>query len=467
MSTRILIIEDDPMQQEIISLMLGRRLGYTGLIAADGPEGLARLREDSAIHLVILDIGLPGMSGMDILDIITQRYPGLPVIMLTGNMDISVAVDAMKAGAYDFLTKPVEAERLQVAVRNALKTSLLEKEISRLKRQEDGAFTFDQLIGHDGGLADIISTGRKAAATDIPVLLSGETGTGKEIFARALHGESRRVGKPFVAVNCGAIPAQLVESTLFGHEKGAFTGAIAKSIGRFREAEGGTIFLDEIGDLPPDAQVKLLRVLQQKEVMPVGADKPVPVNVRVISATHRDMATEVAAGRFREDLYFRLNVLPLHLPSLDERPGDIPALARHFIERMAASEARPLKEISPAALDFLAYHSWPGNVRELENTINRAMVLCESDTLTPEDFSALSTSPEIGATDQNDTVRKEIGGVATLPLIDENGILRPLDKLEQEAMAFALAHCHDNVTVASAALGIAKSTFYRKMKENA
>lgn len=376
MAVDILIVEDDPIQQDMLRLLIERQLGYVATTVSNGRRALEALRKHPAFQLVILDIGLPDVNGMEMLELLTERYAGLPIIILTGQKDLDLAVETMKAGACDFLTKPVEKQRLQTAIQNALKTSLLEKEVIRLRRKEDGAFTFDQLIGHDGGLSEIIKTGRKAAASDVPVLLTGETGTGKEVFAHAIHGESRRVGKPFIAVNCGAIPDQLVESILFGHEKGAFTGAIAKSIGSFREADGGTIFLDEVGDLPLDAQVKLLRVLQQKEVVPVGAAQPVPVNVRIISATNRDLAADVAAGEFRDDLYFRLNVLQMHLPALRSRPEDIPALARHFIERISAGDKySPWRDITPQALDMLKKRKWPGNVRELENALQRAMVI--------------------------------------------------------------------------------------------
>lgn len=450
MSGPILIVEDDPVQQDMLALLLQRKLGYASIPALNGRSALEELQKNPAIRLVILDLGLPDMNGMEMLGLIVQRHPGLPVIMLTGQKDVVLTVEAMKAGAYDFLTKPVEKERLQAAIQNALKTSLLEKEITRLKRREEGAFTFDQLIGHDGGLADVIRTGRKAAASDIPVLLLGETGTGKEVFARAIHGESRRVGKPFVAVNCGAIPAQLVESTLFGHEKGAFTGAVARSAGRFREADGGTVFLDEIGDLPLDAQVKLLRVLQQKEVMPVGAAHPVPVNVRIISATHRDLAADVESGLFRDDLYFRLNVLQLHMPALRERSGDIPALVHHFIERIAAVDSRPLRDITPRAMAMIARRSWPGNVRELENAIHRAMVMGESDLLDIDDFSALPAHiPASGA--------QMVATAAGIPP-------RPLAEIENEAIQNALTYFHGNMTQAATALGLAKSTLYRKLR---
>lgn len=447
MSATILTVEDDPIQQDMLALLLRRRLGYASIPALNGRSALMELQKDPTIALVILDLGLPDINGMEMLDLIVQRHPGLPVIMLTGQKEVDLAVEAMKAGAYDFLTKPVEKERLQAAIQNALKTSILKKEVTRLKRREEGTFTFEQLIGHDAGLAEVIRTGRKAAASDIPVLLTGETGTGKEVLARAIHGESWRIGKPFVAVNCGAIPAQLVESTLFGHEKGAFTGAITRSAGRFREADGGTIFLDEIGDLPLESQVKLLRVLQQKEVMPVGGAQAVPVNVRIISATHRDLAADVESQIFREDLYFRLNVLQIHMPALRERSGDIPTLVRHFIERIAIGDSRPLRDIAPEAMSMLVRRLWPGNVRELENAIHRAMVISENDSLGVDDFSALPSPVQ----PSNPNI------VAGIPP-------RPLVEVENEAIQNALDYFHGNITQAATALGLAKSTLYRKLK---
>ena len=447
MDTGILIVDDDTVQQEILRLFVETDLGYKAYRACDGRGALLVLQRQADIRLVILDLGLPDIDGLDLLEMIGQRHPGLPVIILTGKNDLDVAVRAIKAGACDFLTKPPEKERLQVAVKNALRVSVLEKEVLRLKRRDEGAFTFEQLVGHDGGLQDVIRTGRKAASSDIPVLLTGETGAGKEVFARAIHGESRRVGEPFVAVNCGAIPAQLVESTLFGHEKGAFTGAIAKASGRFRDANGGTIFLDEIGDLPLDAQVKLLRVLQQKEVVPVGASSPIPVNVRVISATNRDLAAAVKEGRFREDLYFRLNVLPIHLPALRDRRDDIPSLVHHFIERISVSERRSLCRVESEAMTMLKRHAWPGNVRELENVLHRVMVMADSDILSISDFSALSSRASVN------TACAETSSLMPRPLAD----------VEAEAIQGAILYYNGNMTQAAEALGIAKSTLYRKM----
>jgi len=455
MAITVLVVEDDPLQRQVLGLML-KRLGHDYRFANDGRAALMQLQEHNAedFSLVILDIGLPGINGLEVLELVKQRHPALPVIMLTGNQEAGIAVKAMKLGAYDFMNKPVEVERLQVVIANALKTTLLEKEVTRLTRKETGAFSFENLIGYEAGLADVVRMGRKAATADIPVLLTGETGTGKEVFARAIHGESHRAGKPFVAVNCGALPAQLVESTLFGHEKGSFTGAVAKAIGRFREAEGGTIFLDEIGDLPLDAQVKLLRVLQQKEVTPVGGEHAVPVNVRVLSATHRDLEREVAEGRFREDLFFRLNVLSIRMPSLAERMADIPALVRHFIERFAASESRPLKTVAPAAMDMLKRRAWSGNVREVENAIHRAMVMSDDKVLQVADFSGASLRVQ---SNSNAPVPVAVSGA--------DGTPRPMAEIERDAIRFALSFYQGNVTKAAVALGLAKSTFYRKLKE--
>jgi DNA-binding NtrC family response regulator len=460
MSTKILVVEDDSVQREVLNQILRKDLGFNPVPASDARTALSILKEDAGeIRLVILDMWLPDMSGMEVLETLTQRYPGLPVIILTGHKDITLAVRSMKAGAFDFLTKPPEKERLHSVLQNALKISMLEKEVSRLKRKEDGTTGFDNLIGYDAGLAEVVKIGRKAAASDIPVLLTGETGTGKEVFARAIHGESHRVGKPFIAVNCGALPENLVESILFGHEKGAFTGAIAKSPGKFREADGGTIFLDEVGDLPLAAQVKLLRVLQQKEISPVGATNTVHINVRIISATHRDLDADVATGRFREDLYFRLNVLSIHMPRLSDRQEDIPALTRHFIERFAAIESRPLKILDPEAEETIRRWPWSGNVRELENALHRAMVLSDNPILTLGDFMRQAEMPP-----HDITHRPGAPSAHYLSLLGSDGLPRVLAEIEMDAMEFGLTHYNGNITKAAHALGMAKSTFYRRLK---
>ncbi len=452
MTQKILVVEDDASQRMMIVEML-EKSGFLTAEAASGRAALAILQQDKNIGLVLADYMMPGMDGIELLENIQRQYQRLPAIILTGTQDISVVVKAMRLGAKDFLIKPPEIERLQVSIQNALKLSGLEEEVARLRRQRDGVLAFKDLIGGEGGLESVVQTGRRAAAANIPVLLTGETGVGKEVFARAIHGESARCGKPFVAVNCGAIPEKLVESTLFGHEKGAFTGAVSKAFGRFREAEGGTIFLDEVGELPQDAQVKLLRVLQQKEVTPVGASRSISINVRVISATNRDLAADVKAGKFREDLYFRLKVLGIHLPALRERREDIPVLIRYFIERIGAGEALGARSISARALEELSSRNWPGNVRELENAIHRALVLSERDVLEVEDFEpalAPQASFPVPATTNG------------LPLFMPDGQPKTLHMLQQEIMRFALQHCGQNISKAAAMLDVARSTFYRK-----
>ncbi len=460
MTKPVLIVDDDSMQRQMLSTLLRRKMDFGSETAKNGHEALEILGSDQSktIKLIIMDLNMPVMGGMETLEILRQKHPAIPVIMLTGSKDIEDAVEAMKLGAIDFLNKPFEGDRILVTVKNALRISMLSKEVSRLKNEKEGTFSFENLIGHDGGLLPVINIGRKASAADIPVLITGETGTGKEIFAKAIHGESVRAGKPFIAVNCGAIPAQLVESTLFGHEKGAFTGATGKTIGKFREAEGGTIFLDEVGELPLDTQVKLLRVLQQKEVEPVGAGKPVPVNVRIISATNRDLQDEVNQRNFREDLFFRLNVLQIELPPLRDRRNDIPSLTNHFIERFCINEGGIPKDISDTMLKNLITHDWPGNVRQLENTINRAMVMSDSNILNIEDFTGLSTEPGNAYVNNAATHHKDIR------IISDDGVFKTVGEIEIEAMQMALEHFDHNITQASKALGMAKSTFYKKMK---
>ena len=458
MSKPILIVEDDPLQRQMLATLLRRKLNFESHSAEHGREALDILESEDkgTIKLIIMDLDMPVMNGMETLKIINQQYPSIPVIMLTGSKDIDDAVAAMKSGAIDFLTKPYEGDRMATTVKNALKISILSKEVSRLKSEKEGTFTFENLIGHDGGLMSVVNTGRKAASSDIPVLITGETGTGKEVFAQAIHGESTRAGKPFIAVNCGAIPSQLVESTLFGHEKGAFTGATEKNIGKFREADGGTIFLDEVGELPLDTQVKLLRVLQQKEVEPVGAGKPIDVNVRIISATNRNLEEEVKNGNFREDLFFRLNVLQIELPSLRERKEDIPALTNHFIERFCSNEGGIPKDISDSTMQSLTTNDWPGNVRQLENTINRAMVMSEGSAL---EIPSLSSSEIIN--EQAVITAPQKGDIQ---IIYTNGDFKTVDEIEREAMQLVLEHFNGNITQSAKALGMAKSTFYKKMK---
>ncbi len=470
---KILIVEDETIQRNMLEQLVKRKLTMIPIPAKNGREALDILAQnEDDISLVIMDLNMPVMSGEETLPIIAQQYPYTPVIMLTGSTDTKDAVNAMKNGATDFITKPFEPDRMIITIENALKLNTLKQEITRLRQEKDGTFKFNNLIGNSSGLLQCVTIGRKVAASDIPALITGPTGSGKEVFSHAIHGESERHDKPFIAVNCGAIPAQLVESTLFGHEKGAFTGATDKVPGKFREADGGTIFLDEVGELPLEAQVKLLRVLQQKEVETVGAAKPTPVNVRIISATNRDLAEEVKKGNFREDLYFRLNVLEIELPSLRKRKSDILPLARHFISRFCAREACAPVSISTQAIEILTSYDWPGNVRQLENAINRAIVLCDGkeldeslfqNLLTPETLStALETHLE-AINVQTPIIPTTMEKTAAYAHTD--GTLKTMTEIEREAIQNALHTHNQNITKAAKSLGIAKSTFYRKMAE--
>ncbi|MEP2827953.1 sigma-54 dependent transcriptional regulator [Parvibaculum sp.] len=395
MTQAILIVDDDPAQRRILEEVVNRD-GYRAIPVDGGEAALAYLEGPAGaeIALVVLDLVMPGVDGMEVLKRVHPQKPNLPVIVLTAHGGIETVVNVMREGASDFVVKPVSPERLHVSMRNALKVNALTGEITRLQKRQTGRLTFADIIAPSPSMDPVIRLGKRAAQSNIPILIEGESGVGKELIAAAIQGEGDRAGKPFVTVNCGAIPENLVESILFGHEKGAFTGAADKHAGKFQEANGGTLFLDEIGELPLDIQVKLLRALQEGEVDPVGSKKPVKVDIRLISATNRDMLQMVKEGRFREDLYYRLNVFPVHIPPLRQRKDDIPDLVAHFIRRLAAEEGKEVVGISQDALQMLKAYDWPGNVRQIENTIFRAIVLCDGDVLQVSDFPQIATMVE-------------------------------------------------------------------------
>src|SRR5881275_1547712 len=387
MAASILIADDDAVQRRLLDNML-QKCGYETIVVDSGDAAIAMLTgaDAPALDAVVLDLVMPGLDGMGVLAKIREAGLNIPVIVQTAHGGIDNVVSAMRAGAQDFVVKPVGIERLQVSLRNALNASALKGELQRIRHSREGRMTFADIITRSEAMTGVLRIAQKAAASSIPVLIEGESGVGKELFARAIHGSSERKAKSFVAVNCGAIPDNLVESILFGHEKGAFTGATDRHMGKFVEASGGTLFLDEVSELPLTAQVKLLRALQEGAVEAVGGRKPMKVDVRIISATNRRLLDRVKAGQFREDLFYRLHVLPLTIPPLRMRREDIPHLLRHFLARFAAEENRTITGISGEAMAHLAQLDWPGNIRQLENAVYRAVVMSETDQLGLSDF---------------------------------------------------------------------------------
>ncbi len=387
MPTRILIADDDAVQRRLVENMV-QRFGYEAVVVESGDDALAMLisPDTQTIDAIVLDLVMPGLDGMGVLAKMRDANINIPVIVQTAHGGIDNVVSAMRAGAQDFVVKPVGAERLQVSLRNALNTSALKGELQRIKHSREGKLSFKDIVTRSETMENVIRTAKKASASNIPVLIEGESGVGKELIARAIHGTGERSSKPFVAVNCGAIPDNLVESILFGHEKGAFTGATEKHTGKFLEASGGTLFLDEVSELPLSAQVKLLRALQEGEVEAVGGRKPIKVDVRIISATNRQLLDHVKGGHFREDLFYRLHVLPLTVPPLRARREDIPHLLRHFLARFCAEENRHISGVDGPAMALLSQADWPGNVRQLENAVYRAVVMSEGDQLGLMDF---------------------------------------------------------------------------------
>src|SRR5271169_6895442 len=400
----ILIVDDDPVQCRLLEAML-QKSGYETVVLDNGDAALTLLggADGARIDCVILDLVMPNLDGLGVLARLRQASINVPVIVQTAHGGIDNVVSAMRAGAIDFVVKPVGVERLQVSIRNALNTSALEGELARIKHSRSGTLGFADIITKSPAMAAVLRMAEKAATSTIPVLVAGETGVGKELIARAIHGSGERRAKPFIAVNCGAMPENLVESILFGHEKGSFTGATERHVGKFVEATGGTLFLDEVGELPASAQVKLLRAIQEGEVEPVGARKAIKVDVRIVSATNRDLIADVKAGRFREDLFYRLHVFPITVPPLRERPADIPALSRHFLARFAAEEGKRIRLITPEALRMLAAFPWPGNIRQLENTLFRAVVLAEGDTIGLAEFPQVSAQVSAQGPDHSGT----------------------------------------------------------------
>jgi DNA-binding NtrC family response regulator len=478
MPSTVLIADDDPIQRRILTEMV-RRFGYEPEAVEGGEQVMERLQQsERRVDVLILDLVMPDLDGMGVLTRMKERGIVLPTIVQTAHGSIEAVISAMRAGATDFVVKPVGAERLQVSIKNAVRVDALESELRRVNRRATNTLNFRDLISKAPDMERVIRLGERAAKSAIPVLLEGESGVGKEIVARAIQGAGDRRGRAFVTVNCGAIPANLIESTLFGHEKGSFTGATEKHLGKFVEASGGTLFLDEVGELPLDAQVKLLRALQEGEVDPVGGRRPVKVDIRLISATNRNLIELVKQGRFREDLYYRLNVFPIAIPPLRNRREDIPDLARRFLARFAAEEGRTIRGISPAAMSLICAYQWPGNVRQLENALFRAVVLCEGDELTVMEFPQIAAQVdgfevaipplapmEAPARTVREIVHVPVSDPNALKLLTDTGDVRKLDEMEGEAIKFAIAHYRGQMSKVARKLGIGRSTLYRKLKD--
>src|ERR1700709_354063 len=491
MAATILIADDDAVQRRLVENMV-QKCGYDAIVVDSGDAAIAALTapDPPASGAMVLDLVMPGLDGMGVLAKIREAGLAIPVIVQTAHGGIDNVVSAMRAGAQDFVVKPVGIERLQVSLRNVLNTSALKGELQRIRHSREGKLTFADIVTRSEAMAGVLRTAQKAAGSTIPVLIEGESGVGKELFARAIHGTGERAAKPFVAVNCGAIPDNLVESILFGHEKGAFTGATERHTGKFVEASGGTLFLDEVSELPLSAQVKLLRALQEGAVEAVGGRKPVKVDVRIVSATNRKLLDLVKAGPFREDLFYRLHVLPLTIPPLRMRREDIPHLLRHFLARFCAEENRPITGISGDAMARLSQLDWPGNIRQLENAVYRAVVMSESDQLGLADFpqahAASSGSHEVqdhqaeplvidpafhstapALVSGSEIPIAPVSAAGSLAMLTGNGEVRPLEEMETEIIRFAISHYRGQMSEVARRLKIGRSTLYRKLDEAA
>jgi DNA-binding NtrC family response regulator len=494
MLKRVLIVDDDPVQRRTLEEII-KQFGYTVETADGGDAALAALKNDESgeIGLIVLDLVMPETDGMAVLSAMRSLRRKPPTIVQTAHGSIDAAISAMHAGAVDFVVKPVSPERLEVSMKNALKIEALAGEIARMKATASGELGFGDLIASSDAMKRVIELGKRAATSNIPILIEGESGAGKELIARAIQGESARRTKPFVTVNCGTIPENLIEGILFGHEEGAFTRAADKRTGKIVEADGGTLFLDEIGELPLDTQVKLLRTLQEGEINPVGGNQPVKVDFRLISATSQNLIKLVQDGRFREDLYYRLNVFPICVPSLRKRLEDMPELVRHFMARFAAEEGKRIDGLDADLAAMLQRYTWPGNIRQLENAVFRAVVLADTPILSVNEFPQIAAHVEgyavtvppapapmdpapriegpvmIGQSANTPaTIHVPSGNgkeAVGIPALSDTGDIRSLEAVEADMIRLAFGRYRGRMTEIAKRLGIGRSTLYRKMRE--
>jgi two-component system response regulator HydG len=443
---KLLLVEDDPEMLLLVSEHLEGE-GYAVVGAGRGAEAIGELRSGE-FDVVLTDLRMPGVDGMDVLRTARETQPGVPVILFTAFGSIETAIQAIRQGAYDYVTKPFALEEITLLVGRALEHRRLRAENISLRQELEGRYRFENLLGKSPAMQAVFALIRQAAPGDASILISGESGTGKELVAKALHYNSPRSERPFVPINCAAIPASLLESELFGHVKGAFTGAVKARRGLFREAEGGTLFLDEIGDLAPELQAKLLRVIEDRAVRPVGSDEAIPMDLRLMAATNKDLPARIREGSFREDLYYRLAVIPIQLPPLRERREDIPLLAEHFLRRAEAASGKAIRGFTPEAMSALLQHPWPGNVRELENVVERAATLAASAEIPPEalllDASAAPAPAHL------------LAQAARRPTLDE---------LTAEYVSLVLRETGGDKEKAAQILGVSKRTLYRWEKQ--
>ena len=447
MKSEILIVDDEPSHRAMLKTVLTAE-GYDVFEADDGGRAVSMV-EKQFFNLILMDIRMIKMDGLEAQKRISQISPNIPVIMMTAFGSVDTAVEAMKAGAADYITKPVDIDMLKISIEKALSNQQLKEENIRLKDRLESNFRFSDIIGKSSPMKQLYETLSLVAPSDASVLISGESGTGKELIANAIHHNSPRKKKPFIKVNCAALPEALLESELFGHEKGAFTGAVAKKKGRFNLADQGSIFLDEIAEMAMPTQAKILRVLQEQEFEPVGGTQTIKVDTRVITATNRVLKDEVENGAFREDLYYRLNVVELNMPPLRERGGDIPLLADHFLKKYAKKNKRRIIGFNPLSMDILMRHDWPGNVRELENVIERAVIMARGDVIKSTDLPESLKKDDID--NKTDRIDMSPG--------------RALKDVEKEMILLTLEETGGNRTHASKILGISRRTLQLKLKE--
>ncbi len=451
MRARVLVVDDRENMLKLFAKILGEEYELT--TAAEGGRALALVASQS-FDVVVTDLKMPGADGFEVLKAVKARSPETEVVMMTAYATVQDAVEAMKQGAYDYLQKPFDPDAAALVVSRALERKRLREQAATLRRELEDVYAFHNLVGKSAAMREVYQLLEQASGLDITVLLTGETGTGKELAARAIHYHSARKERRFVPVNCGALPGELVESELFGHARGAFTGATGPKAGLFEEASGGTIFLDEIGELPLPTQVKLNRALEEKEIRRVGDNTPVKVDVRVIAATHRDLKSEVQAGRFREDLYYRLHVFPIRMPALRERREDIPLLSMHFLEKHARAFRRELSGFAPDALRALTGYAWPGNVRELANAVERAVAVAQGGEVGVKDLPPEVTGAQPGG------LPAEI--LAQLPYREAVETAR--DRVSREYLVALMREFGGNVTRAAERAGMERESLHRLLK---